>query len=331
MKTFFTFALGLGLMLTACVPSLPSVSTVEMGTAIAVTVQPVDGGGTSIPFATLEPPTLIPSLSSGLSPTELKYRLLEQYPDFFFCDPDYYPIARANEGDLARQRFPEIQANAEEFQSILSHTGLNGLTVFTDEQKLLIYREYKKLAAIHFELAGSQYQFQLSTQDQQKGQGFFIKGLIDGRGRITVQESRSGVVMCPICLAAHTMIDTPNGLVAVEQLRAGDSVWTADTSGQRIAATVLKATRVLVPVGHQMVHLVLDDGRELWASPGHPTADRRVLGDLKVGDQLDGARILLAERVPYDQAFTYDLLPSGGTGFYWANGILIGSTLVADK
>src|SRR3989442_783087 len=27
------------------------------------------------------------------------------------------------------------------------------------------------------------------------------------------------------------------------------------------------------------------------------------------------------------QPYTYDLLPSGDTGFYWANGILVGSTL----
>ena len=51
------------------------------------------------------------------------------------------------------------------------------------------------------------------------------------------------------------------------------------------------------------------------------------LGDLKVSDLLDGARVILIERLPYKGTATYDLLPSGDTGFYWANGILMGSTL----
>ena len=52
-----------------------------------------------------------------------------------------------------------------------------------------------------------------------------------------------------------------------------------------------------------------------------------MLGDLKAGDVLDGARVMQSELVPYDQPATYDILPSGSTGFYWANGVLIGSTL----
>jgi hypothetical protein len=82
-----------------------------------------------------------------------------------------------------------------------------------------------------------------------------------------------------------------------------------------------------VPATHQIIHLVLNDGRELWASPGHPTADGRTLGNLKVDGLLDGARITLIERLPYNGTATFDLLPSGATGFYWANGILMGSTL----
>jgi hypothetical protein len=71
----------------------------------------------------------------------------------------------------------------------------------------------------------------------------------------------------------------------------------------------------------------LSDGRELYASPGHPTSDGRILGDLKIGHLLDGAYVNYVERLPYAGIATYDLLPSGDTGFYWANGILMGSTL----
>lgn len=129
------------------------------------------------------------------------------------------------------------------------------------------------------------------------------------------------------CLAGNTQIDTPNGPRAVESLQVGDSVWTADATGARVQAAILKTSRILAPVGHQMAHIILSDARELWASPKHPTADGRTLGDLAVGDLLDGARVTQFELVPYNQPATFDILPSGSTGYYWANGILTGSTL----
>jgi hypothetical protein len=52
---------------------------------------------------------------------------------------------------------------------------------------------------------------------------------------------------------------------------------------------------------------------------------------LHVGDLLDGGRVVQIERLPYDQPATYDILPAGGTGWYWANGILVGSTLASPK
>ena len=115
--------------------------------------------------------------------------------------------------------------------------------------------------------------------------------------------------------------------VAVEELRSGNIVWTADPLGRREVAVVLDAARVPAPPRHQVIHLVLHDGRELWASPGHPTADGRRLADLRTGDVVDGGRVETTERVDYEQAQTYDLLTSGWTGYYWANGILLGSTL----
>jgi Hint domain len=235
-------------------------------------------------------------------------------------------VARADEADLARQRFPEIQANTEEFQAILNHNGMAGATSFDDGQKLMVYREHKKLAAVQFTLVGDKYQFQLKTRDS-AGAGRLITGMIDGSGVISAQQSQPTFVTCPICLAANTQIDTPNGPVAVKDLQLGDVVWTVDAAGARVSAPIVRGVRVFVPADHQMVHVTLEDGRELWASPGHPTSDGRALGDLKAGDRLDGARIRSVERVPYDQPATYDILPAGATGFYWANGILMGSTL----
>lgn len=132
---------------------------------------------------------------------------------------------------------------------------------------------------------------------------------------------------CPICLAGNTLIETPSGLVSVKYLQIGMSIWTTDTSGQRVSGVVQKTSKVPVPLTHQMIHLVLDDGRELFASPGHPIIDGRIVGDLVANDFYDDARVVAVDRVTYDDTATYDILPSGETGFYWANGILLGSTL----
>jgi hypothetical protein len=301
-----------------------STAAATIGGPVVITVMPANG--TPEPAITAPAPTPIPTLPSGLSPTEIKFHVLAAFPNLFFCDPDYYPVARADEADLAQQRFPELQANQEEFQAILNHNNMSGQATFSADQKLLIYREHKKLAAIHFELKGDKYQFQLQTKDT-SGQGQLITGLIDGQGTISAQQSQPSFATCPICLAAQTQIDTPRGPVAVINLRPGDLVWTVDAAGARVAAPILQTGHVPVPAAHQMVHVTLDDGRQLLASPGHPTADGRALGQLALGDQLDGARIGHLERVIYGQPFTYDLLPAGATGFYWANGILMGSTL----
>ena len=132
---------------------------------------------------------------------------------------------------------------------------------------------------------------------------------------------------CPICLAQDTLIDTPSGPVSVQDLQVGMLVWTTDRDGQRVAGSVLKTAKVHVSTTHQMVHLVLDDGRDLLVSTGHPTTDGRTVGNLKPGDLYDAAYVVNTERVPYEEDATYDILPSGNTGFYWANGILVGSTL----
>ena len=301
-------------------------NTIVITTAIPGGISTLPADATPAPFPTPVFPTPIPTLSAGESPTELKYLLLRQFPNLFYCDPDLYPVARADEIDLARQFFPQLQAAKSEFQAILKHTGLQGQTSFDDGQKLVIYREYKKLAAICFEPFENQYRFQLQTSDNGQ-EGMIITGWINGDGQITIDQRQPSIATCPICLAAHTLIDTPRGQTPVEDLRPGDPVWTVNAAGQRIAASVLKTVRVPVPSNHRVVHIVLGDRRELWASPGHPLTDGTPLGDLQPGDRVDGARVTGLELVLYDQPATYDLLPSGGTGFYWANGILIGSTL----
>jgi hypothetical protein len=192
-KKFANFTILLVFFLASCAPIIPAdgsgstpvVITAVMSTVIAETPgsSPTEG-----PSPTPVPTTPIPSLpAASLSPTELKYKVLEQFPDFFFCDPDFYPIAREDEMTLALQRFPELQANQEEFQAILNHNRLSGLTDFTNDQQLTMYRQHKKLNAISFEAVGDRYQFQIQTGLEGQ-QGTTIKGTIDGSGSIDVQE-----------------------------------------------------------------------------------------------------------------------------------------------
>src|SRR5215211_5984560 len=108
MKNWIAFTI-LALSLAACAPippgsgiSTPIEMTAEISTVVAETPGPPPTEG---PSPTPLPATLIPTLpASSLSPTELKYRVLDQFPDFFFCDPDLYPVARDNELALAKQR-----------------------------------------------------------------------------------------------------------------------------------------------------------------------------------------------------------------------------------
>ena len=62
-------------------------------------------------------------------------------------------------------------------------------------------------------------------------------------------------------------------------------------------------------------------------TPGHPLTDGRRAGDLAAGDVYDGAVVFSSDRVVYTGGRTFDVLPAGQTGFYWANGVLLASTL----
>jgi len=130
-----------------------------------------------------------------------------------------------------------------------------------------------------------------------------------------------------ICLAAGDQIATPSGPIAVDQLRQGTLVWTRDVTGRRIAAAVLVIVHIPAPRGLHIIRIVLSDGRVVEASAGHPTTDGRHIGDLKTGDVLDGSRVIRAEAIPY-AGDTWDLLPGGPNGDYWANGVLLASTLI---
>lgn len=273
--------------------------------------------------------TPAPVVGTPLTITQLKFAVMDAVGTPVYCDPDYYPIARpGNEQANAVTRYPEIRADAELYSAILAHEHLPSGEL-TDEQKLTLYRAWKLLRAVTLTQNGSDYAFSYRVQSKGGTASYLmVTGAVQVDGVVTVaSRTPSGAPNCPICLAAATLIATPNGPVRVTDIQMGMLVWTAAADGSKIAAPVLAIGSMEVPAGHLMVHLVLADGRELLASPGHRTSDGRLLGALVVGDTLDGSTITRWELVPYSGDRTYDLLPGGPTGWYWANGVLLSSTL----
>jgi len=261
------------------------------------------------------------------SEPELKYRLISYFGDVFYCDPDLYPVAHEGQ-ELANalEQYPIIRANVAEFSAILEHLSLPNKANYTDEEKLLIYREHKKLTyGVELTASGDVYDFTLRVGE---GQGYRFSGTITPSGDIIVMQQQTSFNTCPICLAKGTLIDTPAGPITVEELQPGMTVWSADGSGERVAATIVETVATPVPPSFQVVTVRFNDGRIVTASPGHHTAEGRPLGDYRVGDDLDGALVIAVEHLPYEDATTYDILPSGTTGMYWANGVLLRSTLI---
>src|SRR5438094_4984850 len=291
-------------------------------TAITGTIVP----GTLPPNPTPAPsPTPSPA-PGGLNQAQLKYRLVDRFGRLLFCDPDYYPVARADEGALAHERLPDIQKDAPTFSAILSHLGIAPASSYTKDQELAIYRDWKMLNALRLEQVNSGFHFLAIFGTPQ--QASRVDGTIDQRGNVTVaSRTPSGQPPCPICLARGTRIATPSGDVAVENLKIGELIWTTDGTGSRVSLPLVEVGSTPVPPAHRVGHLLLSDGRTVNVSPGHPTADGLKVGELVAGDRYDGGIVLGAELTPYTGGATFDVLPAGAPGFYWANSVLLGSTL----
>ncbi len=303
---------------TATITPAGSVTaTAIIGTIVTGTLPP---NPTPSPSATPSP------APGGLTQAQLKYQIVDQFGRLLFCDPDYYPVARADEQALAHERLPEIQKDAPTFSAILAHLGITPAASYTKDQELAIYRDWKMLNALRLEQVSGGFHFLAVFGTPQ--QASRVDGTIDQRGNVSVaSRTPSGQPPCPICLARGTRIATPSGDIAVEDLRVGDIVWTRDATGARVAAPLVEIGSTPVPATHRTVQLRLSDGRAVDVSPGHPTVDGRKVGDLAAGDRYDGAVVVSAELIPYAGGATFDVLPAGATGTYWANGVLLGSTI----
>jgi hypothetical protein len=104
----------------------------------------------------------------------------------------------------------------------------------TDAQKLTVYRAYKLLNALVMTQNGNDYAFEFRAQPKDSSAIQLVNGSVRVDGVVTVtSRTASGRPPCPICLAASTLIATPNGAVRAVDIKAGMTVWTADRSGRR--------------------------------------------------------------------------------------------------
>ncbi len=126
------------------------------------------------------------------------------------------------------------------------------------------------------------------------------------------------------CVAAGTLIDTPDGQRPVESLRVGDTVWSLQ-SGHRIRASV-QAVYAVDP--GEYIELTAAGGT-LRLTAEHPV--QTATGVFTRADALTGQSVLFTatvrssltglRRIPADQP-AYNLLVSPG-GVFWANGFLV--------
>jgi hypothetical protein len=249
----------------------------------------------------------------------------------WYCDPDEYPIAHGTELERAIERWDEVVAEGVIFKAVAAKLGINVAGPVTDSQKQAIYHVWKNALSIPMDPVGNgRYRFDYLTVPLPGNElGTRTAGIIDSTGRITIEaQAPAPEPMCPICLARGTRIDTPNGPVAVDALQIGDPVWTIDADGHRIEGAVIALGSTTAPPTHQVIRVTLADARTVTASPGHPLADGRQLGTLALDDVIDGSRIVALESLPYGGGETFDLVASGATGAYYADGIALGSTLL---
>ena len=119
------------------------------------TIAPMESGVPLRDIKPLPPVPIPPIIVSRVELPKLKYSVLESLRDVRFCPSRFDDDDRQREIDA----FSQIQADQETFREISAHLHLKPDTELSNQQKLLVYREYAKLHALTFEFLVSKYQF----------------------------------------------------------------------------------------------------------------------------------------------------------------------------
>lgn len=127
------------------------------------------------------------------------------------------------------------------------------------------------------------------------------------------------------CVSTGTLLSTPSGEKAIDDLRTNDFVWSIH-EGRVQSVRIVASQRVRV-TNHSMARLQLQDGFVVEISGEHPVFDGRNLWNLKPGETLGQVQINGLTVVPYEGSFTYDILPDSDTGTYLVHGLWLGSTM----
>ncbi|MEM6802570.1 MAG: hypothetical protein AAF696_14270 [Bacteroidota bacterium] len=136
-----------------------------------------------------------------------------------------------------------------------------------------------------------------------------------------------GVEIQCLCLSPETMIATPEGERKVSTMKVGDAVLSQNLAGEIEFQELLHLRKNPSPLNHKILHLCLEDGRQIHLSPNHPAINYRPIEKWEIGEYYDGSQISGKVILPYTESYTWDILPAGKTGLYKANGIWMGSTL----
>lgn len=115
----------------------------------------------------------------------------------------------------------------------------------------------------------------------------------------------------------------------ISELQVGDFVYSVEHDA--VVAVPILEVRKRPARGHVVPQIALSNGQILQISGQHPTSEGRTFDQLKEGDNLGGLQVTSVEWVTYEQPFTYDILPASDTGYYFAAGAMIGSTLKPDS
>ncbi len=162
------------------------------------------------------------------------------------------------------------------------------------------------------------------------GLGYYMPAIGGLLNKVTggmIREPQGGPNPNQHCLPSYAMIDTPFGEKRVTELQVGDPIWSVDEFGIQKPAVILLTNKHAVSPTHQMLKTTFEDGRILTASPSHPLLNYQDFDSLVETEGYNNSYVTKIEKFNYKEEFTYDILPSGSTGTYWANKVLIGSTL----